>query len=104
MVDQPKLSSSDRKEAEEKGRGLVVSGSDASRLLQSVELALDVIAVAVASEVASRWLSTGRLGRDDWQNAAPEQVHPDTITVISFVSEQGLGLDYGHISCAGKAP
>lgn len=71
-------------------------------MLQSLEQTLDVIAIAVASEVASRRLSTVCLRRDDRQDAAPKRVLSDGVP-SSFVGEQGIRFDHGHVEQRGAA-
>lgn len=101
IVAEPEFSSGEREETEERGYGFVVSVCGASRLLQSVEQALDMIAIAVASQVAGGRHSTVRLGRDDGQNTAPKRVFADDIPVIPLVGEQGSGFGHGHVDQSG---
>jgi hypothetical protein len=68
-----------------------------ARRLQSVEQALDMVAISVAPEVAAGRLSTVCFGRDDRQDAAPKWVFPDGAPVISPVVEQGFRFSYGHV-------
>ena len=73
-------------------------------MLEAVEQALDVIAIAVTSKVAGGRLSTVGLGWDGRQDAAPKQVFAHGIPVISFVGEQGLGFGHGHVEQRGYGP
>jgi hypothetical protein len=72
-------------------------------LLQSAEEALNLVAIAVAPEVAGGGVAAVCLGRDDRQDAAPEQVFAHGITIVSFVGEQCFGLVTGMSSSAGTA-
>lgn len=83
---------------------MVVAGCDAPKLLQTVEKALDVVAISVAAEVTSDWLAAVRLGRDDRQDATPEQVFTHGVTVISLVREQGFGFGHWHIEQRRDGP
>ena len=40
----------------------------------------------------------------DRQDAAPQQVLADGVTVVSLVGEQGLGLGHGHVEQRGHGP
>lgn len=59
-----------------------------------------MIAIVVAAKVAGSWFSTVRLGRNDWQDAAPGQVLADGVTVFPLSASRALGLATGMSSSA----
>ena len=66
-------------------------------MLEAVEQPLDLVAVPIAPEVASRRLTAVRLGRDDRQDAAPQQLFADGVAIIALVGELGVRLGHGHV-------
>lgn len=80
-------------EAEKARGGFVVSGGEASEVLQEADHALDAVAVPVAWAVELAGAPTVRFPRDDGPCAVHEQGVPEVIAVIALVGEQGLRTD-----------
>jgi hypothetical protein len=88
-------------ECREAGGGLVVTGGDASEMLDTVDEALDQVAFLVEVLVVGDRLSPARIWRDHGGGAELDDGRPDAIGIVSLVSddvlaglaiEQGLGL------------
>ena len=72
--------------------GLVVSSSNAAELLETIEHALDPVAVFVVVEVAVDGLLAIGSGRNDRQDAFHRQVGRYFVPVISLVGQHRLRL------------
>ena len=74
-------------------RGLLVARRDGSKMFDYIEETLDEIAFAVEREIAIAFEAAIGFGRDDYLDPARRQAIDEAIGVISFVGEQGFGLD-----------
>jgi hypothetical protein len=74
---------------------LVVSRGDSAIDLEMSENALDAISLAVLLFVVADDCFAIGLGRDHGFDAAFLEIGPDSIGVVGFVGEQGLGLLFG---------
>ncbi len=87
-VRQPYLCSSQGKECGEGFSGFVVSGRNATELLEAVEHPLDTVPVLVSLEVAGRGILSVGLWRNDRPDAVDQEFFTHEVTVIAFVGEK----------------
>ena len=81
---------------EEVSSGFFVAGCDGSELFESIEETLDEVAFGVEGEVACTVELAISLGRDHRLDAAHGQGFDETVGVVTFVSDEGLRLDFGQ--------
>jgi hypothetical protein len=81
---------------EEVSSGFFVAGCDCPELFESIEETLDEVAFGVEGEVAWAVDLAVSLGRDHRLDAAHGQGSDETVGVVTFVSDEGLRLDFGE--------
>lgn len=103
ILPSPELVGGEQEKAGGRCQGFVGLSCDALRLLQSVEQALEVIPIAVASGVAGRGLTAVGLG--GMTGIAPQSRSSRTVSISYPLSASGaLGLTTGISSRAGTGP
>ena len=76
---------------QEISRELVVTGGDSAEVFEGVEESLDEIAFAIEGEIAVSLNEAVGLGRNDWFDASGLEGQDQSVGVIGFVREKGLG-------------
>src|SRR6516164_440167 len=73
--------------------GFLVAGRDATKLLETVDAALDEIASLVCFAIIFDLRFSVRTGRDHRFNATLDQVVADFVAVVAFVAEEAVGIN-----------
>ena len=85
---QPYLCGCQGEECREGFSCLVVSGRNATELLEAVEHPLDAVPVLVSPEVAGRWVLPVCFRRNDRPDPVDQKLLAQEIAVIAFVSKE----------------
>ena len=75
----------------------VVSGGDAAELFETIEHALDPVAIFITLEVAFDGQLAIGLGWDDRQDAFNQQTGSHIVSVVTLVSEHRLRFGNRHV-------
>lgn len=86
------MDSGESDEAHEIGEELVVSGCDASELLELVEEALDTVTLLVDGAIVAMLMPTLRHGRDDRDGTGIEDGVVQPVGIIGAIGQHMLGV------------
>ena len=95
-VQQPYFGCCQGEECREGFSGLVVSGCDATELLEAVEHSFDAVSILVCAEVAGRRVLPVCFWRNDRPDPVAQEFLTQEVTVIAFVGKEQPRLANRH--------